>query len=109
MPFIESGIVPDTVQLMVLVAGLCSCAPALDTIRPAGIAPLRRAHKKSFKPFLLSFRRLGFCKRFRDPLVSVIDVLVESAARLGFQSILLVPNINRSTLEGDFFNRTGCV
>ena len=47
MPFIESGIVPDTVQLMVLVAGLCSCAPALETIRPAGIAPFLSAQRKA--------------------------------------------------------------
>ena len=43
----ESGIVPDTVQLIVLVAGLCSVAPAFETIRPAGIAPFRNAHKKA--------------------------------------------------------------
>ena len=37
---------PETVQLIVEVAGLCSRAPALEIIRPAGIAPLRNAHKK---------------------------------------------------------------
>ena len=36
---------PDTVQLMVDVAGLCAHAPALDVMRPAGMAPLRSAHK----------------------------------------------------------------
>ena len=30
--------VPDTVQLIVEVAGLCASAPAFDVIRPAGIA-----------------------------------------------------------------------
>jgi len=30
--------VPETVQLMVDVAGLCSSAPALEVTRPAGIA-----------------------------------------------------------------------
>jgi len=40
-----SDITPDTVQLIVEVAGLCSRAPALDVIRPAGIAPRRNAHK----------------------------------------------------------------
>ena len=39
MSSIESRIVPDTVQLMVEVAGLCSSAPALEVTRPAGIAP----------------------------------------------------------------------
>ena len=38
--------VPDTVQLMVEVAGLCSCAPALEVMRPAGIAPRRSAQVK---------------------------------------------------------------
>ena len=41
----ESCTVPETVQLMVEVAGLCCCAPALDVIRPAGMAPWRKAHK----------------------------------------------------------------
>src|ERR1700675_3858492 len=42
---IESRMVPDTVQLMVEVAGLCSSAPAFDVTRPAGIAPWRSAHR----------------------------------------------------------------
>ena len=40
---IESSMVPETVQLMVEVAGLCSSAPALEVMRPAGMAPRRRA------------------------------------------------------------------
>src|SRR5690554_1966706 len=54
MPCIESGMVPDTVQLMVEVAGLCSRAPAFEMIRPAGIAPLRNAHRKRSYHLLLS-------------------------------------------------------
>ena len=54
---------------------------AYPDVRQSQINPLIHY---SLKPFLLSFRCLGFCKCFRDPLVSVIDVLVESAARLGF-------------------------
>ena len=42
----ESRIVPDTVQLIVEVAGLCSWAPAFEVTRPAGIAPRRSAHAK---------------------------------------------------------------
>ncbi|MCY1288022.1 hypothetical protein D9M68_656850 [compost metagenome] len=42
----ESRMVPETVQLMVEVAGLKSWAPALEMIRPAGTAPLRRAQRK---------------------------------------------------------------
>src|SRR5258708_33809485 len=42
---IESRMVPDTVQLMVDVAGLCLSAPAFDGTRPAGIAPWRSAHR----------------------------------------------------------------
>jgi hypothetical protein len=38
--------VPETVQLMVEVAGLCSSAPAFEVTRPAGIAPRRSAHRK---------------------------------------------------------------
>jgi hypothetical protein len=45
MSSIESRMVPDTVQLMVEVAGLCSCAPAFEVTRPAGIAPRRNAHR----------------------------------------------------------------
>ncbi len=48
MPSIESGTVPDTVQLMVEVAGLYARAPALEIIRPAGIAPWWRAQTKRF-------------------------------------------------------------
>src|SRR6202051_4928229 len=42
---IESRVVPDTVHLMVEVAGLCWRAPAFDVTRPAGIAPWRSAHR----------------------------------------------------------------
>src|ERR1700747_1334172 len=45
MPPIDSSIVPDTVQLIVDVAGLCSSAPAFDVTRPAGIAPRRSAQR----------------------------------------------------------------
>src|SRR5207342_683526 len=55
MPSIESSIVPDTVQLIVEVAGLCSSAPALLVMRPAGIAPRRSAQtKRSFQYFCSS-------------------------------------------------------
>jgi hypothetical protein len=47
MSSIESRIVPDTVQLIVEVAGLCSSAPAFEVTRPAGIAPRRSAHRNS--------------------------------------------------------------
>ena len=50
MPSIESSMVPLTVQLIVAVAGLCSSAPALEVMRPAGIAPRRSAHRKSSYP-----------------------------------------------------------
>ncbi|MOA28343.1 hypothetical protein D3C78_1492800 [compost metagenome] len=45
MSSIESWMVAETVQLMVEVAGLRSCAPALATMRPAGMAPLRSAQR----------------------------------------------------------------
>jgi len=47
--------VPETVQLIVLVAGLCSSAPAFEVMRPAGIAPRRSAHRKrSYQYFCFS-------------------------------------------------------
>ena len=46
MSSIESTIVPDTVQLIVDVAGLCSRAPALEVMRPAGTAPWASAQTK---------------------------------------------------------------
>src|SRR5690554_670931 len=48
MSFMESLTVPETVQLMVDVAGLCASAPAFEVMRPAGIAPFFRAQAKSF-------------------------------------------------------------
>ncbi len=55
MSSIESVMIPDTVQLMVLVAGLCSSAPALEVMRPAGMAPRRRAQRKrSYQYFCFS-------------------------------------------------------
>ena len=47
----ESRTVPDTVQLMVDVAGLCSRAPALETILPAGTAPWPSAQRKDSNHF----------------------------------------------------------
>jgi hypothetical protein len=44
---IESPTVPETVQLIVDVAGLWSRAPAFDMMRPAGIAPERNAQTNS--------------------------------------------------------------
>src|SRR4030081_1477576 len=46
MSSIESRMVPDTVQLIVEVGGLCSTAPAFDVTRPAGMAPRRSAQRK---------------------------------------------------------------
>jgi hypothetical protein len=43
------------VQLIVEVAGLCSSAPALEVMRPAGIAPRRSAHRnRSYQYFCVS-------------------------------------------------------
>ena len=50
IPSIESSMVPETVQLIVEVAGLWASAPALEVMRPAGIAPRRSAQtKRSFQ------------------------------------------------------------
>ncbi len=37
---------PETVQLIVEVAGLCASAPAFEIMRPAGIAPRCSAQTK---------------------------------------------------------------
>ena len=44
----ESWIVSETVQLMVEVAGLCSRAPALEMILPAGVTPCLNAQRNSW-------------------------------------------------------------
>src|SRR5690625_52805 len=50
----ESTMVPDTVQLMVEVAGLYSLAPALAVMRPAGMAPFSSAQRNCL-------RQCAFC------------------------------------------------
>src|SRR5690554_3232993 len=54
MSCMESSMVPDTVQLMVEVAGLYSLAPALAVMRPAGMAPFSRAQRNCL-------RQCAFC------------------------------------------------
>ena len=54
MPSIESVMVPETVQLMVDVAGLWACAPALEVMRPAGMAPWRSAQAKRSPQYFCS-------------------------------------------------------
>ena len=96
--------VPDTVQLIVEVAGLCSSAPAFDMMRPAGIAPLRNAHRKrsyiasrwagsSTSASVLATRAKRFVHR-----------RVDRRAILGGQPVFPVPNVERRFLEWNLFD-----
>src|SRR6185437_14263435 len=90
MSSIESVMVPDTVQLIVDVAGLCSRAPALDVMRPAGIAPWRSAHRKRS------------CQRARDPRPGVVHGRIDRFALLGLEAVFLVPDVQGCRLQGNF-------
>ena len=101
MSSIESRIVPDTVQLIVDVAGLCSCAPAFEVMRPAGMAPRRSAHRNcSYQ----CSRDLGQLRRRRAPgrrAGRCRPSTVDRRAVLGGQAVLLVPDVERRFLERD--------
>ena len=99
MSSIESWIVPDTVQLIVEVAGLCSSAPALEVMRPAGIAPRRSAHRKRSYQCSRTSSRFDVRERARDALVGVVHRLVDGRAVLGGEPVFLVPDVERCFLE----------
>src|SRR6187431_1837795 len=82
MSSIESPMVPDTVQLMVEVAGLCSSASALLVTRLAGL-------------------EFDVGQRAGDTLVRVVYGLVDGSAILGGQAVFLVPYVERRLLEGN--------
>jgi hypothetical protein len=105
MSSIESRIVPDTVQLIVEVAGLCASAPALETMRPPGIAPLRQRPHEALVPVLAAIFRFDVGQRAGDPLVGVVHRVVEHRPVLGDEPILLFPDIQRCGLEGDVIDR----
>jgi hypothetical protein len=86
----ESRMVPDTVQLIVEVAGLCSWAPALEVMRPAGIAPRRSAHRKDWY----------HC-------VGTIYAFVDDFAGLGLEAVLFIPYVQRGSLERYVFGIRG--
>ncbi len=91
--------VPDTVQLMVEVAGLCSSAPAFDVTRPAGIAPWRSAHRNDSYHCSRSSSAFHVRERARDPLVRVVHRPVDGRAVLRDQAIFLIPDVVRRFLE----------
>ena len=92
--------VPDTVQLMVEVAGLCSRAPALEVMRPAGMAPWRRAHR-NFSYHCSRFSGILHVRQGpRHALPGVVHGLVQDGAVLGLKAVLLVPDIGRGFLYG---------
>ena len=99
MSSIESRIVPETVQLMVEVAGLCSSAPAFEVTRPAGIAPWRSAQRKRLIPLLAQLLALHVGERARDALVRVVHRLVDGRAIFGGQPVFLIPDVVGRFLE----------
>src|SRR6516164_3555574 len=98
MSSIESWIVPETVQLIVEVAGLCSSAPALEVMRPANGSAAQRP-QETLVPVLAHLLGLDIGKRSRHTLVGVVHRLVDGRAVLGGEAILLVPDIERRLLE----------
>jgi hypothetical protein len=101
MSSIESRIGPDTVQLMVDVAGLCSSAPAFEVTRPAGMAPRRNAHTKRSYQCSRTSSRSTSGERARDALVRVVHRLVDGRAVFGGEAVFLVPDVERGFLEGN--------
>ncbi len=101
MSSIESRMVPDTVQLIVEVAGLCSSAPALDVTRPAGIAPTAQRPQKAVIPLLANVLALGIGQRACHALVGVVHRLVDGRTVLGGQTVFFIPDVERRFLEGD--------
>ena len=104
MSSIESRMVPDTVQLIVEVAGLCSSAPAFDMMRPAGIAPLRSAQRKrSYSASRCAGSSTSASVR-RDARERVVHGRVDRRAILGGQPVLPVPYVERRFLERNLFD-----
>ena len=68
---------PDTVQLIVDVAGLCSWAPALEIMRPAGIAPERSAQRNSSPEFVEV--KCPICGKDARRETDTFDTFVESS------------------------------
>src|SRR6185503_15349085 len=85
MSCIESRIVPDTVQLIVDVAGLWYSAPAFEVMRPAGMAPRCNAQ-----------RNFSYHSPRRDG---------SSTAAKAFATRWYVPSMSRSTGSPDFVFR----
>ena len=94
----ESRIVPDTVQLIVDVAGLCSSAPALEVTRPAGMEP-RRSAEGALVPLLTQFFALDVGERTRHALIGVVHRLVDGRPVFGGEAVFLVPDVQRCFLE----------
>ena len=92
--------VPDTVQLMVLVAGLCCWAPALEVMRPAGMAA-QRPQEALVPVAALLLGGFGVGQGAGHALVGAIDVGVQGLALLGLQPVLLVPDVLGRRLHGD--------
>ena len=95
--------VPDTVQLIVLVAGLCSQrAPALDVTRPAGMAPRRSSPRNARPPVRLLLRRgLDPGQGARDALVGVVDRRIDDFAASASSGGTSCPRCRRKPAAAD--------
>jgi hypothetical protein len=95
----ESLMVPETVQLIVEVAGLCAWAPAFDVMRPAGIAPRRKAHRNNGYHSSRFLRDSSTSASARA--VRTVDRIVDDVAALGLQPVLFVPDVQGRFLESN--------
>ena len=93
MSFMESPTVSETVQLIVEVAGLCSPAPALEMMRPAGIAPALQCPDESLVPIVSARSLFHVGQRPGDTLAGAMDVLVDGLAGAGLESVFCVPDV----------------
>ena len=104
MSSIESWMVPDTVQLIVEVAGLCSSAPAFDMMRPGRDRALAQRPQETLVQRLALRGLLDVGQRPRDARERVVHGRVDRGAVLGGQPVFPVPDVERRFLERNFFD-----
>lgn len=103
--------VPDTVQLIVEVAGLCPRAPALEMIRPRDGA-VAQGPEEAPVPVFAGGLVLDIGKGAGDALPGTVDAGIHRRTVLALEPVLLVPDILRRVLQGDgpaFGAGTACV
>jgi len=86
---------------MVDVDGLCASAPALEMMRPAGMAPLRSAQTKSLRDLVLLLGGFHRGQGFGDPAIGVLNFFVDRIAGFGLQLVLAFPDVFGGFLKRD--------